>query len=101
MSPAARRLRSGELLEVDLVPVADGPHLASGSSTGGGPGPGDDAVPGVPYRASPNSPPPARVVFADDHLVVVDKPAGLVVHPGAGNAGGTLVQQLTALFLTW
>jgi 23S rRNA pseudouridine1911/1915/1917 synthase len=30
--------------------------------------------------------------------VVVDKPAGLVVHPGAGNADGTLVQQLLALF---
>jgi len=29
---------------------------------------------------------------------VVDKPAGLVVHPGAGNSYGTLVQQLTALF---
>ncbi len=35
-----------------------------------------------------------RVVFEDDHLIVVDKPAGLVVHPGAGVSTGTLVQEL-------
>lgn len=37
---------------------------------------------------------PLRVVFEDDHLIVVDKPAGLVVHPAAGNADGTLVNAL-------
>jgi 23S rRNA pseudouridine1911/1915/1917 synthase len=36
-----------------------------------------------------------RVVFEDDHLLVVDKPAGLVVHPGAGVRSGTLVHLLT------
>lgn len=34
------------------------------------------------------------VAYEDDHLLVVDKPAGLVVHPGAGHAAGTLVQAL-------
>jgi 23S rRNA pseudouridine1911/1915/1917 synthase len=34
------------------------------------------------------------VVFEDDHLLVVDKPAGLVVHPAAGNYDGTLVNAL-------
>ncbi|MEO6298757.1 MAG: RluA family pseudouridine synthase [Paracoccaceae bacterium] len=34
------------------------------------------------------------VVFEDDHLIVIDKPAGLVVHPAAGNADGTLVNAL-------
>ena len=34
------------------------------------------------------------VVFEDDHLLVIDKPAGLVVHPGAGHATGTLVNAL-------
>jgi len=38
------------------------------------------------------------VVFADDAVIVVDKPAGLVVHPGAGNRGGTLVNGLLARF---
>ncbi|MGZ4692821.1 MAG: RluA family pseudouridine synthase [Acidimicrobiales bacterium] len=39
---------------------------------------------------------PVTVVHADEHLIVVDKPAGLVVHPGAGNRQGTLVQGLLA-----
>jgi 23S rRNA pseudouridine1911/1915/1917 synthase len=34
------------------------------------------------------------IVFEDDHLLVVDKPAGLVVHPAAGHADGTLVNAL-------
>src|SRR3712207_5227410 len=34
------------------------------------------------------------VVFEDEHLLVVDKPAGLVVHPGAQNRSGTLVNAL-------
>lgn len=37
---------------------------------------------------------PLNVVFEDDHLIVIDKPAGLVVHPAAGNADGTLVNAL-------
>ena len=37
---------------------------------------------------------PVPVVFEDDNLLVVDKPAGLVVHPGAGSASGTLVNAL-------
>jgi 23S rRNA pseudouridine1911/1915/1917 synthase len=38
------------------------------------------------------------VVFEDDDVVVVDKPAGLVVHPGAGHSAGTLVHGLLALY---
>ncbi|HKX92067.1 MAG TPA: RluA family pseudouridine synthase [Sphingomicrobium sp.] len=37
---------------------------------------------------------PLRIIFEDAHLLVVDKPAGLVVHPAAGNADGTLVNAL-------
>ena len=37
---------------------------------------------------------PLTVVFEDEHLLVVDKPAGLVVHPAAGNFDGTLVNAL-------
>ena len=41
-------------------------------------------------------PPPAepRIVWEDDYVLVVDKPPGLVVHPGPGHAGGTLVDAL-------
>lgn len=37
---------------------------------------------------------PLGIVFEDEHLIVIDKPAGLVVHPAAGNADGTLVNAL-------
>lgn len=37
---------------------------------------------------------PLEIVFEDEHLLVVDKPAGLVVHPAAGNLDGTLVNAL-------
>ena len=38
------------------------------------------------------------VVHEDDHVIVVDKPPGLVVHPGAGNMHGTLANGLLARF---
>lgn len=37
---------------------------------------------------------PLDVVYEDDHLIVVNKPAGMVVHPAAGNPDGTLVNAL-------
>ncbi len=37
---------------------------------------------------------PLGIVFEDEHLLVVDKPAGLVVHPAAGNLDGTMVNAL-------
>jgi 23S rRNA pseudouridine1911/1915/1917 synthase len=37
---------------------------------------------------------PLNIIYEDDHLLVVDKPAGLVVHPAAGNADGTLVNAM-------
>ena len=49
-----------------------------------------DVVP-APRVAKPAEP---RFAYEDEHLFVVDKPAGLVVHPGAGHASGTLVDAL-------
>lgn len=37
-----------------------------------------------------------NIVFEDEHMMVINKPAGLVVHPGAGNLTGTLVNGLLA-----
>jgi len=51
----------------------------------------------VPEAAPAHSEPqeiPLEIVFEDEHLLVVDKPAGLVVHPAAGNLDGTLVNAL-------
>ena len=39
---------------------------------------------------------PLNIVFEDAHLLVVDKPAGLVVHPAPGHESGTLVNALIA-----
>lgn len=41
---------------------------------------------------------PVSVLWADEHLLVVDKPSGLTVHPGAGRPTGTLVHRLLAHF---
>jgi len=56
----------------------------------------------VELRPTPQSqafrpePMPLRVVFEDAHLLVIDKPAGLVVHPAPGNWSGTLLNGLLA-----
>ncbi|CAN5779288.1 RluA family pseudouridine synthase [soil metagenome] len=64
------RLESGSVVEAEL------PEAASG------------------LRAEPASVP---VVYEDQHLLVLDKPAGLVMHPGAGSRAGTLAGQLLSL----
>jgi 23S rRNA pseudouridine1911/1915/1917 synthase len=51
----------------------------------------------VPEAEDPNPQPEAislDILFEDDALIVINKPAGLVVHPGAGNPSGTLVNAL-------
>lgn len=67
--------------------------------------PGRRVKPGETYRIAVPEPEPAEpvaesiplaVVFEDAHLIVIDKPAGLVVHPAAGHARGTLVNALIA-----
>jgi 23S rRNA pseudouridine1911/1915/1917 synthase len=41
---------------------------------------------------------PLQVIFADEHLAIIDKPAGLTVHPGAGAPDGTLMNGLLYRF---
>ncbi len=43
------------------------------------------------------SPAPFRIAYEDRHLLVVDKPAGVVVHPARGNLTGTLAQALSGV----
>jgi 23S rRNA pseudouridine1911/1915/1917 synthase len=75
MASRSRRVRAGERLAIT------GPLLVTASTTLEG-----DAGVEVP------------VVWSDDEVIVVDKPGGLVVHPGAGNRSRTLVQGLLARF---
>ena len=54
-----------------------------------------DVPPPRPARPEPE-PIPLKVVYEDGDMIVIDKPAGLVVHPAAGNWTGTLVNALIA-----
>lgn len=65
--------------------------------------PATKVKPGTHYAVQIPTPRPAHnepqdialeIVFEDDHLLVVDKPAGMVVHPAAGNFDGTMVNAL-------
>jgi len=58
---------------IEVVPVAEPAHAA--------------------FRPEPMALP---IVFEDEYILVIDKPAGLVVHPGAGNWTGTLLNGLLA-----
>jgi 23S rRNA pseudouridine1911/1915/1917 synthase len=52
--------------------------------------------PELTSEAEPDASVPFGVVFEDEHLIVVDKPAGVVVHPARGHRSGTLVSGLLA-----
>ena len=65
--PKRHRVSAGELIEVDEPPEPPAPARVD-----------------VPFD----------VAYEDEHLLVVDKPAGVVVHPARGHASGTLAQAL-------
>ena len=50
-----------------------------------------------PLKASPEAL-PVDILFEDDSVIAVNKPAGIVVHAGAGNHAGTLVNRLVHHF---
>jgi 23S rRNA pseudouridine1911/1915/1917 synthase len=82
-SAAERAVEAGALVDGD---VRSKSHRLSGGEVVEVPEP----------EEAPAGPPPAapRVAWEDEHVLVVDKPAGLVVHPGAGHADDTLVDAL-------
>jgi 23S rRNA pseudouridine1911/1915/1917 synthase len=82
----AARIRSGDV-EVAGAPGKASQRVRAGDTVTVH---ADVATATVPAPAAP----PIR--YRDDHLVVVAKPAGLVVHPGAGHTTGTLVDALRA-----
>lgn len=60
---------------------------------------GDETVVIMPQSAPEDAaytaePVPLNIVHEDEHIIVVNKPAGLVVHPGAGNWSGTMLNGL-------
>lgn len=83
---AQARLDAGEVT-VDGTAVAKSHRLRAGERV-------RVATPAV---ETPPPPAPVPVRYEDEHLLVVAKPAGLVVHAGAGRTGGTLVEALQAM----
>lgn len=87
------RARVGHLIDEGRVAVNGQPASKPGQRVK----PGDHLVVDVPPPARSAAEPeaiPLAVVYEDADLLVVDKPAGLVVHPAAGHAGGTLVNAI-------
>ena len=68
---ASRKVLAGQVITVDLVPTAES-------------------------RAFRPEALPLAIVFEDEHLLVIDKVAGMVVHPAAGNWSGTVLNALLA-----
>jgi 23S rRNA pseudouridine1911/1915/1917 synthase len=84
-----------ERLIADGAVLVDGePRTKSHRLTGG-----EDVLVELPADAAPLVPEEMnlRIAWEDEHLLVIDKPAGVVVHPGAGHDTGTLVHGLLAL----
>lgn len=92
---ALSRTRLKSLIEGGHVTVAGAPAQDPAAKLARG---ADVAL--VVPPAAPATPQPERIalpiVFEDEALIVLDKPAGLVVHPAAGHARGTLVNALLA-----
>jgi 23S rRNA pseudouridine1911/1915/1917 synthase len=83
---AAQKLIDAGLVEVDGQRRPKRHTLSGGERLTVAPAP-QAAVPDVPDA-------PFTIAYEDEHLLVVDKPAGVVTHPGANNEHGTLVQAL-------
>lgn len=71
MATASRKLQAGQRVEVELQPTAESRA----------------------FRAEPMA---LNIVHEDEHLLVLNKPAGMVVHPAAGNWSGTVMNGLLA-----
>src|SRR5207245_4887516 len=68
-------IAAGDVIELALYEPRDRPNIAEGI--------------------------PLSVVFEDEDFLVIDKPAGMVVHPAAGHSSGTLVNALLGRGGTW
>ena len=87
------RARVQQLIEEGRVEVAAKPAASASAKLAQGT-PFRIAVPAATAAEAAPQDIPLVIAYEDEHLVVVDKPAGLVVHPAAGNADGTLVNAL-------
>ncbi|HVW18763.1 MAG TPA: RluA family pseudouridine synthase [Solirubrobacteraceae bacterium] len=92
--PLGSRARAQRLIDAGRVLVDGEPRpkrhvLAEGETIDV-----DEATSAPPAAVDASA--PYSVAYEDEHLLVVDKPAGVVVHPARGHRGGTLSQALAA-----
>ncbi len=86
----ARRLIDEGLVTVDGRRERPSHHLASGARVAATLPPVEEAKPAAELI-------PLTVIYQDEDVIVVDKPAGLTVHPAPGHPSGTLVNALLAI----
>jgi 23S rRNA pseudouridine1911/1915/1917 synthase len=95
--PDLSRSQLKKLIQQDKVLVAGRPAKPSSSLQ-----PGDWISVYLPAPLLPSPPPseiiPLDIIFEDEMLIVVNKPAGMVTHPGHGHMSGTLVNALLARY---
>jgi len=90
---AASRLVDGEAVRIgDRVVTSGSQRVTAGAVIT------IDLVESVGPTVGPDPSVVFHVEYEDDHMLVIDKPAGLVVHPGAGHLGATLVNGILARY---
>ncbi len=90
--PGVSRARIKRLIDEGLILVDGQPSKAAARLRGG-----EEISIRLPAAQPTSAQPeaiPLRVLYEDSDLIVIDKPAGMVVHPAAGHATGTLVNAL-------
>lgn len=83
----AERLAKSKRVRVDGRPALPGHRVAPGQHV-------DVSLPASAPRQPQAEEIPLHILFEDQHIIIVNKPRGMVVHPGAGRDSGTLVNAL-------
>ena len=96
LAPEFSRSYLQQLIEAGAVTLNDGPVVRSAHKVKAGDRGAIELRPTPQSQAFRPEAMDLQVVFEDEHLLVIDKPAGLVVHPAPGNWSGTLLNGLLA-----
>lgn len=83
----AKKLIEAEAIHLNQTPTKPSIHLRAGDLVSG-------ALPAPKPLSIQAEALPLRILYEDPSIIVIDKPSGMVVHPAAGNASGTLVNAL-------